>query len=333
MKTYTVAVLGATGAVGREMLRLLQERNFPVGRLIALGSERSEGKCVTFAGEEIPVQTAQKGCFAGCDIVLGAADNDTALAFAPEIREAGAVFVDNSSAFRQHPQVPLVVPQINPEDVKSHQGIISNPNCTTAIALTAIAPLRTLAPILSLQASTYQAVSGAGIGGPAELQQQVLALSRGEKYEPQVFPYQIAYNLIPQIGGEQELGYTSEEMKLQYEGRKILHLPEFTASCTCVRVPVMRSHSISLRITFDRPVEVEKARQAIAQGQGCRLVDDLPGGIYPTPLQSSDQDLVLVGRIRKDLMDPCSINLWCCGDQLRKGAATNAVQIAELLIS
>ena len=332
MKNYTVAVLGATGAVGREMLRVLQERKFPVGRLIALGSERSEGKTVTFAGEEIPVLTAQNGCFAGCDIVLGAADNDTALSFAPEIREAGAVFVDNSSAFRQHPQVPLVVPQINPEDVKSHQGIISNPNCTTAITLTAIAPLRALSPILSLQASTYQAVSGAGIGGPAELQQQVLALSRGEKYEPQVFPYQIAYNLIPQIGGEQELGYTSEEMKLQYEGRKILHLPEFTASCTCVRVPVMRSHSVSACISFADHVEVADARQILREAPGCRLLDDLGAGEYPMPLAASDQDLVLVGRLRPDLTDPNRLHLWCCGDQLRKGAATNAIEIAELLI-
>ena len=332
MKTYTVAVLGATGAVGREMLRVLQERNFPVGRLVALGSERSEGMTVSFAGEEIPVQAASGACFAGCDIVLGAADNETAIAFAPAIREAGAVFVDNSSAFRQHPQVPLVVPQINPEDVKTHQGIISNPNCTTAIALTAIAPLRALSPIVSLTASTYQAVSGAGIGGPIELQQQTLALSRGEKYEPQVFPYQIAYNLIPQIGGEQELGYTSEEMKLQYEGRKILHLPQFTASCTCVRVPVMRSHSVSACICFEDHVEVEAAREILSSAPGCRLLDDLGAGEYPMPLTASDQDLVLVGRVRPDLTDKNRLHLWCCGDQLRKGAATNAIEIAELLI-
>ena len=206
MKNYTVAVLGATGAVGREMLRVLQERTFPMRRLVALGSQRSEGMTVSFAGEEIPVQAATDASFAGCDIVLGAADNQTALEFAPAIREAGAVFVDNSSAFRQYPQVPLVVPQINPEDAYKHEGIISNPNCTTAIALTAIAPLRALSPILSLQASTYQAVSGAGIDGLVELQQQTMALSRGEKYEPRVFAHQIAYNLIPQIGPEQELG-------------------------------------------------------------------------------------------------------------------------------
>ena len=332
MKQYTIAVLGATGAVGREMLRILQERNFPVGKLIALGSDRSVGTTVSFAGEEIPVQMATNASFAGVDIVLGAADNQTALDFAPAIVEAGAVFVDNSSAFRQYPQVPLVVPEINPEDVKSHQGIISNPNCTTAIALTAIAPLRALSPIKSIWAATYQAVSGAGIQGPAELQQQVQALSRGEKYDPQVFPCQIAYNLIPRIGEYQELGYTSEEMKLQYEGRKILHQPELTVSCTCVRVPVMRSHSVSASICFESHVEVEQAREILAAAPGCRLMDDLPNEIYPTPLLSSDQDLVLVGRIRPDLTDANRLNLWCCGDQLRKGAATNAIQIAELLI-
>jgi aspartate-semialdehyde dehydrogenase len=332
MKQYTVAVLGATGAVGREMLRVLQERNFPVGKLIALGSDRSEGTAISFAGAEIPVQAAAKASFAGVDIVLGAADNKTAISFAPAIVEAGAVFVDNSSAFRQHPEVPLVVPEINPEDVKSHKGIISNPNCTTAISLTAIAPLRALAPIKSIWAATYQAVSGAGIGGPAELQQQVQALSRGEKYDPQVFPCQIAYNLIPRIGEHQELGYTSEEMKLQYEGRKILHQPELTVSCTCVRVPVMRSHSVSASICFESHVQVEQAREILAAAPGCRLMDDLQSEVYPTPLLSSDQDLVLVGRVRPDLTDANRLNLWCCGDQLRKGAATNAIQIAELLI-
>jgi aspartate-semialdehyde dehydrogenase len=332
MKQYTVAVLGATGAVGREMLRVLQERNFPVGKLIALGSDRSEGTAISFAGAEIPVQAAANASFAGVDIVLGAADNKTAISFAPAIVEAGAVFVDNSSAFRQHPEVPLVVPEINPEDVKIHKGIISNPNCTTAISLTAIAPLRALAPIKSIWAATYQAVSGAGIGGPAELQQQVQALSRGEKYDPQVFPCQIAYNLIPRIGEHQELGYTSEEMKLQYEGRKILHQPELTVSCTCVRVPVMRSHSVSASICFESHVQVEQAREILAAAPGCRLMDDLQSEVYPTPLLSSDQDLVLVGRVRPDLTDANRLNLWCCGDQLRKGAATNAIQIAELLI-
>ena len=332
MKTYTVAVLGATGAVGQQMLQVLRERDFPVGRLVALGSGRSLGRTVSFAGEQIPVLEATDEVFRGVDIVLGAADNDTALAFAPAIRAAGAVFVDNSSAFRLHPEVPLVVPEVNGADVKLHRGILSNPNCTTAIALTAIAPLQALSPIRSLVASTYQAVSGAGIEGPAELQQQTLALSRGEQYPPRVFAHQIAYNLIPQIGAQQELGYTAEEMKLQYEGRKILHLPEFTASCTCVRVPVMRSHSVSACIQFEDRVEVAEARAVLAKAPGCRLVDDPAAGEYPMPLAASDQDLVLVGRLRPDLTDEKRLHLWCCGDQLRKGAATNAIQIAELLI-
>ena len=331
MKQYTVAILGATGAVGQQMLQVLQERKFPVRKLVALGSERSVGTKVPFAGEQIPVQEAVGFDFAGVDLVLGAADNQTALDLAPAITESGAVFVDNSSAFRQYPQVPLVVPEINGEDVFKHQGIISNPNCTTAISLTAIAPLQALSGIRSIIASTYQAVSGAGVAGPLELQQQIGALSRGEPYPPQVFPHQIAYNLIPRIGEHQELGYTSEEMKLQYEGRKILHLPELTVSCTCVRVPVMRSHSVSACICFEDRVDAEKAKEILATAPGCRLLDDLQAEEYPTPLQASDQDLVLVGRVRQDLTDPNRLNLWCCGDQLRKGAATNAVQIAELL--
>jgi len=266
------------------------------------------------------------------DIVLGAAENDVAQALAPAIVKAGAVFVDNSSAFRMDPDVPLVVPEVNPEDVKKHKGIISNPNCSTIITLTAVNPLNQFGPIRTMVASTYQAVSGAGAGGPVELQQEVEALSRGEKAEPKVFPYQIAYNLIPQIGGEQTLGYTSEEMKMQNEGRKIMHLPELLVNCTCVRVPVVRSHSISVTCHFDHPVTVEQARQAIAAAPGCKLMDDLNNKVYPMPLDTSHQDTVFVGRIRPDLTDPNGITLWCCGDQVRKGAATNAIQIAELLI-
>ena len=332
MKTYTVAILGVTGAVGREMLQVLQERGFPVGKLLPLASGRSTGSTVTFRGEEIPVREACESAFAGVDIVLGAAENDIAVALAPAIRAAGAVFIDNSSAFRMDPDVPLVVPEVNGADVKAHKGIISNPNCTTAITLTAVQPLRKLGQLRSMVASSYQAVSGAGVAGPVELEKQMAAYSRGEPLEKQVFPYQILCNLIPQIGPEQEDGYTAEEMKLHYEGRKILHLPQLTVSCTCVRVPVMRSHSISVRISFDRPVTAEDARKVLAEAPGCRLVDDLARLQYPMPLDAAAQDLVLVGRIRRDLTDPCSLNLWCCGDQLRKGAATNAIQIAELLI-
>ena len=332
MKTYTVAILGATGAVGREMINILQERNFPVGELRLLASKRSVGTLIPFNGCEIPVQEARDEAFQGVDIVLGAAENDIARRFAPAITAAGAVFVDNSSAFRLCDDVPLVVPEVNGADVKNHKGIISNPNCSTIITVTAVAALNAIAPIESMVVSTYQAVSGAGAGGPVELMAEVEALRSGEHYEPKVFSHQIAYNLIPQIGGEQEDGYTSEEMKLQYEGRKILHLPDLAVSCTCVRVPVVRSHSISARLKFARPVSVEQARAAIAAADGCRLVDELGQKQYPMPLDTSDQDLVFVGRIRPDLTDEKGLCLWCCGDQVRKGAATNAVQIAELLI-
>jgi len=332
MKTYTVAVLGATGAVGQEMIKVLQERNFPVGKLIPLASARSAGKTLKFKGEDVTIQLACDEAFEGVDIVLGAAENDIAKQFAPAIVKAGAVFVDNSSAFRMDPKVPLVVPEVNPEDVKWHNGIISNPNCSTIITVTAVNALNAIAPIRSMTASTYQAVSGAGAGGPVELMGEVEALSKGETYENKVFPYQIAYNLIPQIGGESFEGYTSEEMKMQNEGRKIMHLPELNVTCTCIRVPVIRSHSISVSCHFDVPVTVEQVREAIAGAPGCKLVDDLKNKQYPMPLDTTDQDIVFVGRIRRDLTDDCGIALWCCGDQVRKGAATNAIQIAELLV-
>ena len=332
MKTYTVAVLGATGAVGQEMMKILAERNFPVGKLVPLASKRSAGKKLTFKGEEITILEACPEAFQGVDIVLGAAENDIAEAMAPHIVAAGAVFVDNSSAFRLNPDVPLIVPEINAEDAKNHKGILSNPNCSTIITCTAVNALNQIAPIKSMTASTYQAVSGAGAGGPIELMNEVEALSKGETYEPKVFTHQIAYNLIPQIGGEQCDGYTSEEMKLQNEGRKIMHLPEMNVSCTCVRVPVIRSHSISVSLHFDKPVSVEAAKEILAKAPGIKLVDDLANHMYPMPLETSGQDLVYVGRIRPDLTDPNGLCLWCCGDQVRKGAATNCIQIAELLV-
>ena len=332
MKTYTVAVLGATGAVGQEMIKILQERNFPVGKLVPLASARSAGKTLRFKGEDVVIQEARDEAFQGVDIVLGAAENDIAQKFAPAIVKAGAVFVDNSSAFRLDPKVPLVVPEVNPEDVKWHSGIISNPNCSTIITITAVNALNSIAPIKAMTASTYQAVSGAGAGGPVELMNEVEALRKGETYEPKIFSHQIAYNLIPQIGGEQVDGYTSEEMKMQNEGRKIMHLPELKVTCTCVRVPVVRSHSISVSCRFDVPVTVAQVREAISKAPGVKLVDDLSKKMYPMPLDTSDQDIVFVGRIRPDLTDDCGVALWCCGDQVRKGAATNAIQIAELLV-
>ena len=332
MKTYTVAVLGATGAVGQEMISILQERNFPVGKLIPLASARSAGKTMKFRGEDVVIQEACDTAFEGVDIVLGAAENDIAKKFAPAIVKAGAVFVDNSSAFRMDPTVPLIVPEVNPEDIAWHNGIISNPNCSTIITVTAVNALNKLSPIRTMTASTYQAVSGAGAGGPIELMAEVEALSKGETYTPSVFPYQIAFNLIPQIGGEQVDGYTSEEMKMQNEGRKIMHLPDLKVSCTCVRVPVVRSHSISVSLHFDRKVTVDEVREVLATAPGCRLVDDLGAKQYPMPLDTSGQDIVYVGRIRPDLTDENGICLWCCGDQVRKGAATNTIQIAELLL-
>ena len=332
MKLYTVGVLGATGAVGQEMMRLLEERNFPVGKLVPLASARSAGKTLKFRGEDVVIQEACDSAFEGIDIVLGAAENDIAEKFAPAIVKAGAVFVDKSSAFRLNPDVPLVVPEVNPEDAKLHKGIISNPNCSTIITVTAVNALNKLSPIKSMVASTYQAVSGAGAGGPIELMAEVEALSKGESYTPSVFPYQIAFNLIPQIGGEQVDGYTSEEMKMQNEGRKIMHLPDLKVSCTCVRVPVVRSHSISVSLHFDRKVTVEEVREVLKTAPGCRLVDDLNAKQYPMPLDTSGQDIVFVGRIRPDLTDENGICLWCCGDQVRKGAATNTIQIAELLL-
>ena len=332
MKLYTVAVLGATGAVGQEMIKILQERNFPVGKLVPLASARSAGKTLLFKGEEVTIQEACDSAFEGVDIVLGAAENDIAKKFAPAIVKAGAVFVDNSSAFRLDPKVPLIVPEVNPEDVAWHNGIISNPNCSTIITITAVNALNKLSPIRAMTASTYQAVSGAGAGGPIELMNEVEALREGKTYEPRIFSHQIAYNLIPQIGGEQVDGYTSEEMKMQNEGRKIMHLPDLKVSCTCVRVPVVRSHSISVSIRFDRHVTVEEVREVIANAPGCKLVDDLSKKMYPMPLDTSDQDIVFVGRIRPDLTDDNGICLWCCGDQVRKGAATNCIQIAELLV-
>ena len=327
-----VAILGATGAVGREMMKILAERSFPVEELRLLASPRSAGQKLLWQGRELTVQPAEDSAFEGMDIVLGAAENDIAKRFAPAIVKAGAVFVDNSSAFRMDPNVPLVIPEINPEDVRRHKGIIANPNCTTIVSLVAINALNQDSPIQSIIASSYQAVSGAGAGGPRELMEEVELLREGKPVHPQVFQYQIAYNVIPQIGGEAYEGYTSEEMKMQNEGRKIMHLPDLRVSCTCVRVPVVRSHSVSLVVRTREKISVRRARERIAAAPGCRLVDDLSSRRYPMPLDTSDQDTVFVGRIREDLTCDNGLNIWCCGDQVRKGAATNAVQIAQLLL-
>ena len=332
MKLYKVGILGATGAVGREMMKILAERQFPISELRLFASSRSAGKVVEWNGRPVMIQEPSEENFRGLDIVLGAAESDIARLYAPEVVRAGAVFVDNSSAYRMDDDVPLVIPEVNPEDVKLHHGIIASANCSTIITVTAVNALNAISPIRSMVASTYQAVSGAGAGGPVELAEEVEALRTGKPVQPKVFSHQIAYNLIPQIGGEQYEGYTSEEMKMQNEGRKIMHLPDLRVSCTCVRVPVVRSHSVSMVVRTREKISVQRARELIAAAPGCRLVDDLANRQYPMPLDTSDQDTVFVGRIREDLTCDNGLNIWCCGDQVRKGAATNAVQIAQLLL-
>ncbi|MDN0063801.1 MULTISPECIES: aspartate-semialdehyde dehydrogenase [Collinsella] len=339
MKQYTVAILGATGAVGTQMVQCLEEQNFPVGKLKLLASARSAGKKVAFAGGEVEIEEARPEAFEGCDIVLGAVDDDIARDMLPKAVEAGAVVVDNSHAFRLDPDVPLVVPEINAEDISWHHGIIANPNCATIIGLVPTWPLHKVAGVTRMIVSTYQAASGAGAPGMAELEAQIAAMGRGEAIpEPRAFAAQLVSNLIPQIGGFKEEGYTSEEMKLQNEGRKIMHLPELRVNCTCVRVPVLRSHSESVTLEFERDITLEEAREALAAAPGVKLVDDREAASahdrYPMPIDTSDQDLIWVGRLRRDISNPNTargITFWCCGDQIRKGAATNAVQIAKLL--
>lgn len=332
MKKYNVAILGATGAVGQEMLKVLEEYNIPVERLLPLASAKSAGGTVSFKGEDVKIEEAREDSFAGMDFVLGAVKNPMSRRFAPAIVKSGAVYIDNSSAFRMDPEVPLVVPEINGEDAFKNKGIIANPNCSSIITLMAVGGIAKLSPIKSMVACTYQAVSGAGQAGLVELEAQMLALAEGKKPEAKVFPTQIAMNVIPHIGDELENGYTDEEMKMQNEGRRILHLPELKVTCTCVRVPVMRSHSISVTLRTARKVSVAEANEAIRAFPGCRLIEDYDGRNYPTPLDTSNQDLVWVGRVREDLTDENGLTLWCCGDQIRKGAAANAVQILKRMI-
>ncbi len=332
MKKYNVAILGATGAVGQEMLKVLEEYDIPVERLLPLASAKSAGGTVSFKGEDVKIEEAREDSFAGMDFVLGAVKNPMSRRFAPAIVKSGAVYIDNSSAFRMDPEVPLVVPEINREDAFKNKGIIANPNCSSIITLMAVGGIARLSPIKSMVACTYQAVSGAGQAGLVELEAQMLALAEGKKPEAKVFPTQIAMNVIPHIGDELENGYTDEEMKMQNEGRRILHLPELKVTCTCVRVPVMRSHSISVTLRTARKVSVAEANEAIRAFPGCRLIEDYDGRNYPTPLDTSNQDLVWVGRVREDLTDENGLTLWCCGDQIRKGAAANAVQILKRMI-
>ena len=331
MKSYNVGVLGATGAVGREMIKVLEERKFPINELRPLASPRSVGKIINFNGKEYKIQLAQKGAFKGLDFVLGAASNAVAKEFADDIVASGAVFIDNSSAFRMCDEVPLVVPEINADDAFNNKGIVANPNCSTIITLVAVNAINKLSKIKAMYASTYQATSGAGAEGPVELRAQEEALLHGGDINAKVFAYQIAENVIPHIGSFNDNLFTTEEMKMQNEGRKIMHLPELLVNCTCVRVPVVRSHSISVTVITEDKVNLDDVRKVISEAPGAVLYDDPANKKYPMPIVTSDQDLVFVGRIRKDLVNENGVTLWCAGDQVRKGAATNAIQIMQHL--
>ena len=323
-----VGIVGATGAVGQQMLACMEERKINVEDLRLFASSRSLGKKYFFQGKEYEIQVVEEGCFDGLDYVLGAVSNSLSKEYRPMIEKAGAIYIDNSSAFRMEEDVPLVIPQINGEDALKHHGTIANPNCSTIITLMALAPISKLSKIKTIHACTYQAVSGAGMHGIEELKQQVDAIQNNQEVSANVFPAQIAYNVIADIGSTLDNGYTTEEMKMQNEGRKILHLPELLVTCTCVRVPVYRSHSISTSFVTEEHVSIPQVKEAISKFEGDVLYDGVP-----TPLITSNQDLVYVGRIRKDLTNENGITLWCCGDQIRKGAATNAVEIMQYLES
>lgn len=327
-----LAILGATGSVGLEMIKIIEERKIPVDKISFLASENSSKKKIRYLEQDYNVNIAEQFSFTGTDIVLGAVKSNVSDHFSKKIVDSGAVYIDNSSRFRLCDNVPLVVPEINGDDIRKHNGIISNPNCSTIIALMAVNAINTLSPIKKIIASTYQAVSGAGIGGINELRLQQKAIVERLNIENKVFPKQIVENLIPQIGCFSPNGYTDEEMKMQNEGRKILHSPDLLVSCTCVRVPIMRSHSISMSVYTENKISVSAAKNAISKQKGCIVLDDIEKMIYPTPLESSLKDEIHVGRIREDLAFSNGLSLFCCGDQLRKGAALNAVQIMERLI-
>lgn len=326
-----IAIIGATGAVGREMIISLIEQDIKVDELVLLASKNSAGTKIEFKDKLIEVSELKSDMFEGCDVVLGAASNAIARQYAKDIVKAGAVFIDNSSAFRMDEDVPLVVPEINGADALKHKGIIANPNCSTIIACMAVNAINAISPIKRMVASTYQAVSGAGKHGIDELDNQIRAIENNEEIKTDVFPYQIAYNVIPCIGTNKVDDYTTEEMKMENEGRKIMHLDDLVVSCTCVRVPVMRSHSISISLQCEKPLDVDEVKEAISKHENTVLYDDLDNGIYPMPLITSNQNKVYVGRIRKDRAFEGGINLFCCGDQIRKGAAANAVQIIKCL--
>ncbi|MEA3187747.1 MAG: aspartate-semialdehyde dehydrogenase [Chthoniobacter sp.] len=326
-----VAIVGATGAVGVELMKTLLKRKFPVGKLTLLASARSAGKTMDFAGEKIVVQELRADSFTGVDVALFSAGASISKQFAPLAVQAGAVVVDNSSAFRADENVPLVIPEINGSDIPKNRGIIANPNCTTAITLMGLWPLHQAFGVKRVVAASYQAVSGTGAQAIEELRQQVSDITAGREITKKVYPHQIAFNVLPHVDSFLETGYTKEEMKMQGEGRRIMHLPGFRASVTCVRVPVYRAHSVAINAEFERPVSLEKARAAISNAPGVQLVDDPANNKYPLPLNVAEKDDCEVGRLRLDCALDNGLAFWVAGDQLLKGAALNAVQIAELI--
>jgi aspartate-semialdehyde dehydrogenase len=337
MRKYKVAIAGATGAVGREMIKVLEEREFPVGELVPLASERSEGQRLEFMGDEVVVRRLKPNSFAGVDIALFSPGATVSREFAPHAARAGAVVIDNSSAFRMEPDCPLVVPEVNPRDVElalkpGGRRIIANPNCSTIQLVVVLKPLHDQAGLEKVIVSTYQSVSGAGQKGVDELEKQARALFSLGELKNEKFPHRIAFNLLPEIGKDSGNGYTEEEMKMVNESRKILGLPGLAVAATCVRVPVFYCHSEAAHLFFQRPITPDQARDILRKAPGVKVVDDLKEHIYPMPLLGVGEDETLVGRIRADLTAPNGLALFVVSDNLRKGAATNAVQIAQLLI-
>ena len=332
-RKFNVAVAGATGAVGDVFLKILEERKFPINNIRLLASERSVGKRLKFAGVEFSVELLSKDAFKGIDIALFSAGGSISKEFAPAAVESGAVVVDNSSAFRMEPDIPLVVPEINPDAIAMYKqrGIVANPNCTTIITMMPLKPLHDFGSIRRVVASSYQSTSGAGAKAMAELVAQTKAYANGQAMEVSAFKHQIAFNVIPHIDSFLDSGYTKEEMKMANEGRKIMGIADLRVSCTCVRVPVLSAHSISVNAQFDRKITADKARELISRFPGCQVMDDPAQNSYPMPLFCAGKDDCYVGRIREDESADNCLNLWVCGDQLRKGAALNAIQIAEVL--
>ncbi|WP_293446348.1 aspartate-semialdehyde dehydrogenase [Persephonella sp.] len=332
MKNYNIAVLGATGAVGKTMLKVLEERSFPVGEIRLLASEKSAGKEIEFMGLKYKVQPVSPEAFEGIDIALFSAGGSRSKQWAPIAVEKGAVVIDNSSAFRMEDDVPLVVPEVNPEDVKWHKGIIANPNCSTIQMVVALYPIHKAKKIKRVIVSTYQAVSGAGATAIKDLEEETRAYFEGKYYYPEALPNHIAFNVIPHIDVFLDNDYTKEEMKMFHETRKIMHAPDINVSATCARVPVFYGHSEAVVIETENPITPEEAREILKNAPGVILEDDPKNNIYPMPIEVTGKDEVFVGRIRKDLAFENGLSMWVVADNLRKGAATNAVQIAELLI-